>query len=151
MNKIEFNNLVEEDIEEVDLLEKVLLYAMDKEGLVDTSFDVIFVDNSYIHNLNKLYRGIDRETDVISFALEDDNSIVNGSAKRILGDVYISLEKAYEQALLYKHSQAREIDFLAVHGLYHLLGYDHMTKEDEKVMFRKQKEVLVEYAKEKTL
>ena len=59
MNKIEFNNLVEEDIEEVDLLEKVLLYAMDKEGLVDTSFDVIFVDNSYIHNLNKLYRGID--------------------------------------------------------------------------------------------
>lgn len=147
---IKIINLTKELVDEKELL-KVLEIALQKENVENALFNVIFVDNDYIHKINKTYRNIDRETDVISFALEDDNSIVNGSAKRILGDVYISLEKAYEQALLYKHSQAREIDFLAVHGLYHLLGYDHMTKEDEKVMFRKQKEVLVEYAKEKTL
>ena len=147
---IKIINLTKELVDEKELL-KVLEIALQKENVENALFNVIFVDNDYIHKINKTYRNIDRETDVISFALEDDNSIVNGSAKRILGDVYISLEKAYEQALLYKHSQAREIDFLAVHGFYHLLGYDHMTKEDEKVMFRKQKEVLVEYAKEKTL
>lgn len=145
MNKIEFNNLVEEDIEEVDLLEKVLLYAMDKEGLVDTSFDVIFVDNSYIHNLNKLYRGIDRETDVITFALEDDDLVLNGSDMRMLGDIYISIPRAKLQAEEYGHSFKRELAFLAVHGFYHLLGYDHQIKEEEEVMFGKQEEVLAEF------
>ena len=120
----------------VDLLEKVLLYAMDKEGLVDTSFDVIFVDNSYIHNLNKLYRGIDRETDVITFALEDDDLVLNGSDMRMLGDIYISIPRAKLQAEEYGHSFKRELAFLAVHGFYHLLGYDHQTKEDNTVTIR---------------
>ena len=118
---------------------------MDKEGLVDTSFDVIFVDNSYIHNLNKLYRGIDRETDVITFALEDDDLVLNGSDMRMLGDIYISIPRAKLQAEEYGHSFKRELAFLAVHGFYHLLGYDHQTKEEEEVMFGKQEEVLAEF------
>ena len=145
MNKVEFNNLTNEIVKEEQLLKDVLMFALTKEKIDNASFDVIFVDNKYIHELNKNYRGIDRETDVITFALEDDNSIVNGSSERMLGDIYISLDKAHLQAEEYGHSFKRELAFLAVHGLYHLLGYDHMTKEEEKVMFQKQEEVLEEF------
>lgn len=145
MNKIEIFVQVGEEIEELDTVEKVLYSAMDKEKLKDTSFNLIIVDNKYIHELNKTYRNIDRETDVITFALEDEDSIVIGTDERILGDIYISLDKAKSQAEEYGHSLLRELSFLAVHGFYHLLGYDHMTEEDEKVMFGKQKEVLDSY------
>lgn len=145
MNKIEINNLTDEEIKELETVEKVLLYAMTKENLEDTCFDVIIVDNSYIHNLNKKYRNIDKETDVITFALNDEDSVINGSDINILGDIYISLDKAKSQALEYEHSFLRELTFLAVHGFYHLLGYDHIEKEDEEVMFKKQREVLEEY------
>lgn len=142
MNKIEFNNLTKEDIAEEKLLEDILLYAMEKEEMTNTNFDIIFVGNDYIHNLNKTYRNIDRPTDVITFALEDEDKMVNGSDIRILGDIFISVDKAHEQAIEYGHSFQREICFLAVHGFYHLLGYDHMTKEDETTMFTKQEEIL---------
>ena len=145
MNKVEVFVQVGEEIEELETVEKVLYSAMEKEKLKDTSFNLIIVDNKYIHELNKTYRNIDRETDVITFALEDDETVVNGSDERILGDIYISLDKAKSQAEEYGHSLLRELSFLAVHGFYHLLGYDHMTEEDEKVMFGKQKEVLDEY------
>ena len=145
MNKIEIFVQVGEEIEELDTVEKVLYSAMDKEKLKDTSFNLIIVDNKYIHELNKTYRNIDRETDVITFALEDEDSLVVGPDERILGDIYISLDKAKSQAKEYGHSLLRELSFLAVHGFYHLLGYDHMTEEDEKVMFGKQREVLEEY------
>lgn len=145
MNRIEiFNNLTEE-IKELETVEKVLYSAMEKEKLENTSFNVIIVDNEYIHELNKNYRNIDRETDVITFALEDDDTLVIPEGERILGDIYISLDKAKSQAEEYGHSFLREICFLAVHGFYHLLGYDHMTEEDEKVMFAKQEEVLSSY------
>ena len=145
MNKIEIFVEVDEDIKELDTVEKVLYYAMDKEKLENTSFNVIIVGNSYIHNLNKQYRGIDRETDVITFALEDEETIVLPDEERVLGDIYISLDKAKEQAKEYGHSLLRELAFLSVHGFYHLLGYDHMTEEDEKIMFQKQEEVLESY------
>ena len=145
MNRVIFNNLTEEKVEEEKLLKEVLMFAMKKEKLENTSFDVIFVDNSYIHELNKNYRNIDRETDVITFALEDDDRVINGSNERMLGDIYISLDKAHSQAEEYGHSFKRELSFLAVHGFYHLLGYDHMTKEEEIVMFGKQEEVLQEF------
>lgn len=145
MNKVTFNNLTEEKVEEEELINDVLEFAMKKEKLENTSFSVIFVDNNYIHELNKNYRNIDRETDVITFALEDDDSIINGSDNRMLGDIYISLDKAHSQAEEYGHSFKRELSFLAVHGFYHLLGYDHMTPEDEKIMFGKQEEVLSEF------
>ena len=96
-----------------------------------------------IHDLNRTYRGVDRVTDVISFALEDEAS--RDIEVRLLGDIYICYEKAVEQAQEYGHSLRREILFLAVHGLYHLLGYDHMNQEEERVMFQKQEEVLEVY------
>ena len=142
MNKVEIFNQTEEDIEELKRVEEVLEYALKKEKLDNTSFNVIIVNNDFIHDLNKNYRGIDRVTDVITFALEDDDSLVVGSDERILGDIYISLDKARSQALEYGHSFLREICFLAVHGFYHLLGYDHMNEEEEKIMFSKQEEVL---------
>lgn len=145
MNKVIINNLVSLEIKEMDVVEKVLLYAMEKEKLENTIFDLILVDDSYIHELNKTYRGIDRKTDVITFALEDDHQVINGSDERILGDIYISIPQARSQALEYGHSFLREISFLAVHGFYHLLGYDHMTEKEEKIMFQKQEEVLMEY------
>ena len=106
---------------------------------------MIIVNNDYIHELNKTYRKIDRETDVITFALEDEDTIIVPSSERILGDIYISIDRARSQAEEYGHSLLRELSFLAVHGFYHLLGYDHMNPEDEKIMFAKQEEVLEEY------
>ena len=145
MNKIEVFNEVGEEIEELSVMEDVLNHALKKENLDNVCFNVIIVDNNYIHELNKNYRDIDRETDVITFALEDDDTLVVGEDIRVLGDIYISIDKAKSQANEYGHSLKREICFLAVHGFYHLLGYDHMTKEEEKVMFGKQEEVLSSY------
>ena len=145
MSKIEIFVQVKEEIKELETVEKVLYSAVEKENLENVSFNLIIVDNKYIHELNKTYRGIDRETDVITFALEDDKTIILPSEERILGDIYISIDRAREQAEEYGHSLLRELSFLAVHGFYHLLGYDHMTEEDEKVMFQKQEEVLDSY------
>ena len=144
MNKVEVFKQVEEEIEELKKVEEILLSAIKKEDLTDVNFNLIIVDNNYIHELNKNYRQIDRETDVITFALEDDNSLVLPDEIRVLGDIYISIDKAKSQAEEYGHSLLRELSFLAVHGFYHLLGYDHMNEEDEKVMFAKQEEVLEE-------
>ena len=145
MSKIEIFVQVEEDIKELETVEKVLYKAMEKENLENTSFNLIIVDNNYIHELNKTYRKIDKETDVITFALEDEDTIIVPEGERILGDIYISIDRAREQAEEYGHSLLRELSFLAVHGFYHLLGYDHMTEEEEKIMFTKQEEVLEEY------
>lgn len=145
MNRIEVFVNVDEKIEELDTVKKVLESAMKKEQLENASLNLIIVDNQYIHELNQTYRNIDRETDVITFALEDEDSLILPTKERILGDIYISIEKAREQSKEYGHSFLRELAFLAVHGFYHLLGYDHMTEEEEKVMFGKQEEVLEEY------
>ena len=145
MNKVELFNQTEKEISELDTVLKVLDSALKKENLDNVSFNLIIVDNEYIHELNRDYRNIDRETDVITFALEDEDSIILPNDERVLGDIYISIDKASSQALEYGHSLLRELSFLAVHGFYHLLGYDHMTEDDEKVMFKKQEEVLEEY------
>ena len=145
MNFIEIFNQTNEEIKELDDVERVLNYAIKKEKIDSVEFNVIIVDNNYIHELNKTYRGIDRETDVITFALEDDIKVVNGSSHRVLGDIYISVDKAKLQAEEYGHSFLREICFLAVHGFYHLLGYDHMEEDEEKIMFSKQEEILNEF------
>lgn len=107
-------------------------------------FNIIFVSNEEIHNINKEYRNTDRVTDVISFALEDNPDIVYEDF-RLLGDIYIAIDVAYDQAIEYNHSREREVCFLATHGLLHLLGYDHMTPLEEKEMFGKQDELLDEY------
>ena len=144
MNKIEIFVNVDEEIEELDTVKKVLESAVKKENLDNVEFNLIIVDNNYIHDLNKTYRNIDRETDVITFALEDENTVVSPIEESILGDIYISIDKARSQAKEYGHSLLRELSFLAVHGFYHLLGYDHQTAEEEKIMFTKQEEVLDE-------
>ena len=95
-----------------------------------------------MHEINKKYRGIDRTTDVISFALNDNKRIE--TMINVLGDIYISIPKMVEQAKQYEHSEKRELSFLTLHGLLHLLGYDHMNSEDEKVMFGLQDEILKE-------
>lgn len=144
MNELGIFNQTEKEIPELETVRLVLEYAIKKEKLEHVIFNVIIVDNDYIHELNKSYRNIDRETDVITFALEDEKDMVEPEGERILGDIYISIDKAISQAEEYGHSLTRELCFLAVHGFYHLLGYDHMTEEEEKVMFVKQEEVLHE-------
>ena len=126
----EINNLTDEKIEELKYLDEVIKYTLKCENAIDAELDVIIVDNEYIHKINKEYRGVDRPTDVISFALEDEPDIKLDH--RILGDIYISIDKAREQANEYGHSLKRELCFLTVHGVLHLLGYDHMkSKKDE--------------------
>ena len=99
------------------------------------------MDNEEIHQINKERRGVDRATDVISFALEDSPD--DFDEFRILGDIFISIPKMQEQAKEYGHSEKRELSFLVVHGLLHLLGYDHMkSKKDEEIMFSLQDEIL---------
>ena len=144
MNEFEIFNQTDRDIPELETVKSVLQHAVVKEKLENVIFNVIIVDNDYIHELNKNYRNIDRETDVITFALEDEKDMVAPVGERVLGDIYISIDKAILQAEEYGHSLLRELSFLAVHGFYHLLGYDHMTEEEEKVMFSKQEEVLHE-------
>ena len=136
-------NETERDLEnELSLINDVLVHSLKKLKINKVEFNVIIVDNEYIHKLNKEYRNIDRETDVITFALEDDKTF--NPMERVLGDVYISIDKAISQSEEYGHSLKREIAFLAVHGLLHLLGYDHMKKEDEEIMFGLQEEILNE-------
>ena len=138
-------NKTKEKVENIDDIKKALDFAIKKEKIEDSVFTVIIVDNSYIHKLNRDYRNIDKVTDVITFALEDEKDMILPDKVRILGDIYISLDKAKEQAEEYGHSLKRELTFLTIHGFYHLLGYDHMTKDEEKEMFKKQKEVLDNY------
>ena len=100
--------------------------------------------NKKIREINREYRNIDAETDVISFALEDTDNIKIDDY-RVLGDIYISIDKCYSQAMEYGHSRERELCFLATHGILHLLGYDHMNASDEEKMFTLQEELLDGY------
>ncbi len=144
-----FNETSEDLTIELDELKEMLTDFCKREKLDNVVFNIIIVDQDTIHNINKEYRNIDRTTDVISFALEDDKTVISPDGIRILGDIYICLEKVKSQAIEYNHSFKRELSFLAVHGLLHLLGYDHMKKEDEMVMFKKQEEVLSYYGIER--
>lgn len=140
----EIINNYNNEILELEILENYVKFIVEKEKLDTCVFNIILVDDEFILKLNKEYRNIDRTTDVISFALEDDDNEYE-TTYRVLGDIYISIDKAYEQAESYNHSRIREICFLATHGILHLLGFDHMDEEDEIVMFKKQEELLDAY------
>ena len=144
MNNYEVFNETDENID-IDEEKKIINFALKHENLNNVIFNVIFVDRDKITELNRDYRGIDRETDVISFALEDGEANINFEFGRLLGDIYICVPKMKAQAQEYGHSETREMGFLTIHGLLHLLGYDHMTKEEEKIMFAKQEEILDAY------
>lgn len=135
--EINFVNEISNDTSKYeDLIRKIFNCVDDTR-----EFNIIFVDNERIRQINREYRSIDRPTDVISFAL-NDNDESNYFAENELGDIFISIERAIEQAADYGHSIEREVGFLAVHGYLHLCGYDHMTEEDEKIMFARQDEIL---------
>ena len=126
-----------------DYLYGVIDRTLEHEKVENAIFSIIFVTDEEIHEINKEYRGIDRVTDVISFALEDSVD-KNYNGIRVLGDIYICIPRMKEQANEYGHSEKRELSFLTVHGLLHLLGYDHMEHDDEVKMFSLQEEILNE-------
>lgn len=136
--KINFVNETNLDVKEY----KTLIRKVLKAEKTDKYFNIIFVTKDRIQQINKDYRGIDRVTDVITFALMENPSEIFMEAIDELGDVFICVERAIEQASEYNHSVEREMGFLAVHGYLHLLGYDHMNEADEIVMFTKQEEIL---------
>jgi len=122
LSKINYNEI----IENIELL-------FNNEFECEKEVSIIFVNCQEIHEMNKQYRNIDRPTDVLSFEEYEDD---------YLGEIFICEEKVYEQAISYGHSNEREFAFLLTHGLLHLLGYDHIEKEDEIIMFQKQDELL---------
>jgi probable rRNA maturation factor len=135
----------------VRLAVKTSLEYMDFSTKAEIS--VMFVDNDSIRRLNCEHRNIDRATDVLSFPLfeyDEDGEIVeeyldfNPNGEMVLGDIVISLERAWEQAEEYGHSFEREVGFLTVHSMLHLFGFDHITAEDEEEMFGYQDEILEE-------
>ena len=127
------------------IIEKVAGEVFESEGIqVNAEISVSFVDNEEIRRINKKFRKIDRETDVLSFPILDfsEKHDFDSNTFYELGDIIISYEKALSQAESYNHSIEREIAFLSVHSMLHLLGYDHMTEEEEKLMFAKQEDIL---------
>lgn len=140
--------------EYVTLLTQLLLYAAKEERIPgNAELSVSIVNNNEIRELNRIYRNKDQVTDVLSFALQDDvedkDDIRESGIPLILGDIIISLDKAKEQAVEYKHSLKRELGFLTVHGLLHLLGYDHMDEVAEREMFSKQNDLLTKFGLER--
>lgn len=142
------------DEEEINLLNRLLRFAAKKENIpTDAEISVSIVNNQEIQEINRDYRQKDAPTDVISFAMQEtvegEMEILGEDIPLMLGDIIISIDKVKEQAEEYNHSFQRELGFLAVHGLLHLLGYDHMIVEDEKKMFSRQDEILGEFGLER--
>ena len=122
-----------------------MIVVLDLEKNYD--FSIILVDPEAIHQINRDYRNIDKVTDVISFASQDDLSVLNMEESIELGDIFINVQAIRDQAKDYGHSIKREFCFLVTHGILHLLGYDHMNSIDEKEMFNLQEVILDEIAR----
>lgn len=145
--EILFDNNTDFTIEQeiFDLMKDCMKESLKTENFTqNVEISLSIVTNQEIKQINKTYRNIDKETDVLSFPLIDDfNNINQNNTHPIpLGDIIISIEKAITQAKEYGHSLKRELCFLTVHSMLHLLGYDHMTNEEESVMFCKQNIIL---------
>ncbi len=131
----EYFNIMEEVINKTLLYENVM-------GNFEVSVSI--VNNEEIQQINLEHRGYDKPTDVLSFPLVTNFQLLNNKYQSSLGDIIISYDKAIEQSKEYNHSLNREIAFLTAHSMLHLLGYDHMTKEDEMIMLKKQDDILNE-------
>ena len=122
--------------------------AVEKVGelydAADAEVSITLTDDAHIHALNREYRAVDRPTDVISFALNESEEpeIAGGPAIDVLGDIVLSVERAKAQAAEYGHSLRREIVFLTVHGMLHLLGYDHVEEDERLEMEEEQRHVM---------
>lgn len=134
------------------LAEKLLAFAAEQLQLKDNDeMSLTFVKNPEIKEINAKYRGVDRATDVISFAINDDDEKIvmddemAAMIPKDLGDLFISIDKVKEQALFLGHSEDRELGFMVVHGFLHLNGYDHEEPADEEKMFSLQEKILDAY------
>ena len=142
--------LSQEDYEKIRLLYQSLLR---REGLPEVAeSSLTFVTNQEIRELNREYRNIEKETDVLSFPLYESEDLVllrqgeQGAKILLLGDIVISLEKAQEQATEFGHSFRRELLYLFVHGLLHLFGYDHLDEDEKREMRSREEEILEEFS-----
>ena len=129
------------------LVRAAVLASLEYEGFAaDTEVSVSFVDNERIREINREFRQIDKPTDVLSFPLTDYGELdytIADEPEQSLGDIVLSLERANEQAAEFGHSFEREVAFLTVHSMLHLLGYDHeLGPDEEKEMFAKQEAIL---------
>lgn len=130
---------------ETDLTKAMNVVAELEALSPQTEVDITLVDDAAIHELNRTYRGIDRPTDVLSFALdegEEEPEVDDDEIEHLLGDVIISAPTAVRQGEEYGHGLEREMTYLAVHGMLHLLGYDHMEEKDKLIMRKREEEVL---------
>ena len=146
VNMIEGNDLIDYQ-EDFSALALILKEKLHLKNQMEAS--VIFLDDYDMLELNKKYRNIAETTDVLSFALkdEDDGYEVGEEVSNCLGDIFISIPTAKKQAYEYGHDLKRELRFLFIHGLLHLLGYSHENQENEEEMFSLQKEILNSYEK----
>lgn len=133
-----------DEVIQIDEVDKVVKFACKKLGIINPILNIVIVDNKKIQEINKIYRNKDSVTDVISFAFEEIDDLKYDNI-RFLGEIYISYERCVSQAEDYGHSIKREFCYLAIHGLLHLLGYDHIKEEDKKVMRNLEEEILNEY------
>lgn len=141
-------NLVTE--EEKEMLTRLIHFTLEKENInFNYEVSMSFVTNEEIKLLNKSFREIDKKTDVLSFPLIEDFSAEFSENIHPIGDVVISIDQAKEQADTYNHTFKREIAFLTVHSLLHLLGYTHDTEAEEKEMFSRQEYILKEFGIER--
>ncbi|MFA4884722.1 MAG: rRNA maturation RNase YbeY [Desulfotomaculaceae bacterium] len=140
VNNLQEEVTVDDDLTEflAGVAEKVLASAGYRQ---DAEISLVFVDDAYIHQMNLQYRGVDSPTDVLSFAMLEGEPIAGGD-EIILGDVVISVQAAQRQAADYGHSFRREVAYLTVHGVLHLLGFDHGEEDEQKIMRAKEEEVL---------
>lgn len=132
-----------------NIVKEVAAQVLKQENLSnDPEVSILFVDDRIIKEMNLLYRGIDESTDVLSFSMREESSDEYPSVfleeDNLLGDVVISLETARRQSDEYGHSLDREIGFLTVHGILHLLGYDHINEEDAIIMRKKEEDILIQ-------
>lgn len=147
---INFLDILEQD-DYKELINNVLTKAFEEEGLnkINMYVNIILTNPSNIRNTNKLYRNIDKETDVLSFPMFEKEEIIEiikigkeFPVQEVLGDIMISVERVKQQAEEYGHSFERELSYMIVHGFYHLMGYDHMNEEEKKKMREKEEKVL---------
>ena len=140
---------IEEDSKYLELIEKVIGQAFIEEKIdnINLYINIILTNPENIRKINKQYRNIDKETDVLSFPMFEKEEIENlknngNNIEEPLGDIIISIKKVEEQAVEYGHSFERELAYMLIHGFYHLIGYDHM-EEDEKKQMREKAELVL--------
>ena len=140
---------IEENSEYIDLVERVIGQAFKKENVdkINLYINIILTNPENIKRINKEYRNIDKETDVLSFPMFEKEEIDNmkntgNDIKDTLGDIVISIERVKEQADEYGHSFERELSYMLIHGFYHLMGYDHMKEQEKKIMREKEEGIL---------